>query len=162
MTLDRLDIVILQALQRDGRASFREVARQVGASVTTVSTRFERLRRSGIVTGFVPLLSAQRLSQAGRPPHCVVCYVDPSDKTPRRVARLAEVVSGHAGVCYVFEVMPGPRLIALASTRSEAESEELVGELSRLSGVSSVRTAPIRQVHKELPHHPIPALLPAA
>lgn len=160
--IDRLDIAILRVLQHDGRASFREVARRVGASVTTVSTRIDRLWRSGILTGFVPLLSARRLQEVGRPPHCVVCFIRPNGGGVRGLARVADAVAEHPRVCYVFEVMPGPQLIALASTRSEAESEALVSELSRLEGVSAVRTSPIRRVHKERPNHPIPAApLPA-
>ena len=158
--LDRLDVSILRALQRDGRASFRRVAKEVDASVTTVSTRVNRLQRLGVLTGFVPLLSVERLHEAGRPPTCVVCFIRPEKPGPREVARLAARISAQPNVCYVFEVDAGSRLIALCSTASERESRELLAELAQLSGIRSLRAVPIRRVHKERPRHPIPGLRP--
>ena len=73
--LDALDVAILGALQTDGRASLRRVAKGVGASVTTVSSRVRALERLGVLQGFVPLVSVQRLAAVGRSPHCVVLFV---------------------------------------------------------------------------------------
>lgn len=155
--LDRLDVSIVRALQRDGRASFRRVARQVGASVTTVSSRVGRMWRWGVVTGFVPLLNVQRLAEAGRSPHCVVCFVDPDPRSHRSVAEIARELADHPRVCYVFEVGDGSRLVTLASTDSERETASMLQELGRVTGVGRVRTEEIRRVHKERPNHPIPS-----
>lgn len=157
LSLDRLDVAILRALQRDGRASFRRVARSVDASVTTVSTRVRRLRRLGILTGFVPLVDAQRLQDAGRSLCCLFCHIRPVSSRPAGVARLAARVSAHPDVCYVFEVASRNELIALASTPSVEAGRELVQELARLPGVASLEAAPILRVHKERPRHPISA-----
>ncbi len=159
LELDRLDVAIVRALQRDGRASFRRVARQVRASVTTVSSRVNRLWRSGVVTGFVPLLSVQRLADAGRSPHCVVCFVETDPRSPRAIGEIARELAGHPRVCYVFEVGNGSRLVTLASTDSARETSSLLGELARVEGVGAVHSEEIKRVHKERPNHPIPSKL---
>ncbi len=156
--LDRLDVAILRALQQDGRASFRQVARVVDASVTTVSTRVRRLRRLGVLTGFVPLVNAQRLSDAGRSLCCLFCSIRPSSDDPAEIARLAERVGAFSEICYIFEVASHRELIALASTPSVEAGQALVARLAALKGVESLTTAPIERVHKERPRHPIPAV----
>jgi Lrp/AsnC family transcriptional regulator for asnA, asnC and gidA len=47
--LDTLDRVLINELQNDGRASFRDIAQRLGASERTISTRFTRLAEDGIV-----------------------------------------------------------------------------------------------------------------
>lgn len=45
--LDDVDTQIAQELEKDGRASFREVARQIGVSEGTVRGRVKRMQDSG-------------------------------------------------------------------------------------------------------------------
>ncbi|HEY1277542.1 MAG TPA: Lrp/AsnC family transcriptional regulator [Thermoleophilaceae bacterium] len=47
--LDTLDRVLINELQNDGRASFRDIAQRLGASERTISTRFTRLVDDGVV-----------------------------------------------------------------------------------------------------------------
>src|SRR5438874_8788643 len=51
--LDRIDQSIIEALQKNGRASFRRIAADVGVSEATVRARYSRLRDDNIlqVTG---------------------------------------------------------------------------------------------------------------
>lgn len=65
MKLDPLDIVILKELNADGRASFREIAKRASLSTPTVSARFERMNRAGLIRKFVPLLNLDASDSAG-------------------------------------------------------------------------------------------------
>lgn len=58
MKPDAIDTKILAALMKDGRASLRQVAQRTGLSTPTVSARFARMRKAGLITKFVPVLSA--------------------------------------------------------------------------------------------------------
>ena len=159
MPIDPLDVAILNALQVDGRASLRRVARTVGASVTTVSTRVRGLEKLGVLQGFVPLLSVQRLAAMGRSPHCVALFVRPSSSAREGIERAARAVAREPAVCYLFQLAGTSELLALASTRSERETAALVRSLEDLAPVARVRTIPIHRVHKERPNHPVgPAL----
>ena len=50
--LDPVDQTIVAALRRDGRQSIPALAEAVGISRATAYTRFDRLRDSGVITGF--------------------------------------------------------------------------------------------------------------
>jgi len=49
ISLDNIDLYILQTLQQDGRISFTEIAKQVGVSETTIRNRYQNLTERGIV-----------------------------------------------------------------------------------------------------------------
>ena len=153
--LDRLDVAVLAALQADGRASLRRVARVVGASVTTVSSRVRALERLGVLQGFVPLVSVQRLAALGRSPDCVVLYVAPRDRSPSGVEAAARAVARDPSVCYLFQLGGSSELLALASSASARATEGLVRSLAEIPGIASVRPIPIARVHKERPRHPV-------
>ncbi len=152
---DRLDVAILAALQADGRASLRRIARVVGASVTTVSSRVRELERSGVLQGFVPLVSVQRLAALGRSPACVVLYIHPSDRTAGGMEATARAVAELPSVCYLFQMAGSRELMALASTVSGPATDRLVRAVSELPCVARVRPLSIARVHKERPGHPV-------
>jgi Lrp/AsnC family transcriptional regulator, leucine-responsive regulatory protein len=52
MPLDRHDIAILQALQRDARMSLAEIAAQVGLTASPCWTRIKRMEESGVIEGY--------------------------------------------------------------------------------------------------------------
>lgn len=50
--LDRIDLKILDTLQRDGRISMTDLAERIGLSTSPCSERVRRLERSGVITGY--------------------------------------------------------------------------------------------------------------
>ncbi len=59
LTLDKLDIAILQALMRDARASYRQIARTLRTTTPTIAYRVERLKKAGLLKGFIPVLDLE-------------------------------------------------------------------------------------------------------
>ncbi|MEW2349205.1 MULTISPECIES: Lrp/AsnC family transcriptional regulator [unclassified Streptomyces] len=58
---DATDWRLLDALQRDGRASFAELAREVAMSPSAVTERVRRLEEAGFVRGYTAVLDPERL-----------------------------------------------------------------------------------------------------
>ena len=52
MTLDDLDLRLLEALQRDGRAGYAELGRTIGLSASATTERVRRLEEAGVITGY--------------------------------------------------------------------------------------------------------------
>lgn len=60
-SLDETDLRILDALQRDGRASFADLAREVAMSASAVTERVRRLESLGVISGYGATVDAERL-----------------------------------------------------------------------------------------------------
>ncbi|MFM1907272.1 MAG: hypothetical protein RLZZ591_949 [Pseudomonadota bacterium] len=59
--LDRLDLKILDALQRDGRMANLKLAETIGLSPTAVLARVQRLTREGYILGYEARLNPLKL-----------------------------------------------------------------------------------------------------
>ena len=55
--IDNIDVKIIRALQKDARANFSDIAKDCGVSTDTISKRFKRMKRTGIVRGTTILLN---------------------------------------------------------------------------------------------------------
>jgi Lrp/AsnC family transcriptional regulator for asnA, asnC and gidA len=56
---DELDRKIIQALNRNARRSYREIAKEVGISVTSVIHRVKKLQESGAIKGYIPVVDQE-------------------------------------------------------------------------------------------------------
>ena len=130
IALDRTDWSLLTALQRDGRASYAELARAVAMSPSAVAERVRRLEEAGVIAGYRATLDPERVGlqvmafvrlryPTGnyRPFHAML------DTTPEIVE--AHHVTGED--CFVLKVL----------ARSMRHLEEVTG---RISGLGSVTT----------------------
>ena len=59
--LDELDVAILRRLNTDARKSFRDIARELKVSISTISNRVKRLEQEGIIIGYIPVLDEKKL-----------------------------------------------------------------------------------------------------
>ena len=59
--IDRIDLRILNVLQRDGRISNLKLAESVALSPTAVLARVQRLQRDGYILGYEALLNPHKL-----------------------------------------------------------------------------------------------------
>ncbi len=55
---DELDKKIIRSLNENARKSFREVAKDVGTSVTAVIHRVKKFEESGVIKGYIPLVDS--------------------------------------------------------------------------------------------------------
>lgn len=58
---DDIDMRILEALQRDGRATYAELARTVSMSASAVTERVRRLEENGVIAGYSAVVDPERL-----------------------------------------------------------------------------------------------------
>ena len=59
--MDRIDIHILELLQKDTSLPVADIARKVGLSVTPCWRRIQKMEEDGIITKRVALLDAQKI-----------------------------------------------------------------------------------------------------
>jgi len=129
--LDRTDWQLLAELQRNGRATYAELARAVAMSPSAVAERVRRLEEAGVIAGYRAQVDPERVGldvmafvrlryPTGnyKPFHALL------DTTPEIIE--AHHVTGED--CFVLKVL----------TRSMRHLEEVTG---RISGLGSVTTS---------------------
>src|SRR5512136_932543 len=61
LDLDDLDIDILRSLNENARKSFRDIAKELHVSLTTVSNRVKALEKASVIQGYMPVLDPAKL-----------------------------------------------------------------------------------------------------
>jgi DNA-binding Lrp family transcriptional regulator len=61
MEIDKIDVAIIEALKKDARTSFREIARLLNVSPDTISNRFERLKKEGVIINSTVVIDPSRI-----------------------------------------------------------------------------------------------------
>jgi DNA-binding Lrp family transcriptional regulator len=59
--LDELDIDILRSLNENARKSFRDIAKELHVSLTTVSNRVRAMEHAGVIQGYMPIVDPSKL-----------------------------------------------------------------------------------------------------
>ena len=123
--LDRIDLKILDVLQRQGRTSMTELGELVGLSTSPCSERVKRLERQGYISGYHAHVIPQRLGRS----LLVFIEIRLSQKSPqifdavrREVGQMPEVLECHL-VSGSFDYLLKARL------RVMTEYRELLGHI---------------------------------
>ncbi|MEV5959912.1 Lrp/AsnC family transcriptional regulator [Streptomyces sp. NPDC051987] len=127
---DATDRRILDVLQRDGRASFAELAREVAMSPSAVTERVRRLEEAGVIQGYAAVVDPERL---GLPILAFVRLRYPNGNYKPfhdLVAATPEILEAHhvtGDDCFVIKV----------TARSMRHLEEISGRIGALGSVTT-------------------------
>lgn len=64
MSLDVLDMKIIQCLTDDARTTYRSMAEEAGVSEATIKNRIDRMMEDGVITKFTVMLDYHKLGRA--------------------------------------------------------------------------------------------------
>ena len=134
MALDPIDSEILRLLREDGRISWRDLGAAVGLSANAVADRVRRMRKSGVITGFVALVDP---AAGGRNVEALVGVtlkrgVD-SDAFGATAARLEPVVE-------ILHLSGAPDYQLRVACRDTAELDALLRTLRNRFGAADTET----------------------
>ncbi len=127
---DATDWHILDVLQREGRASFAELARAVAMSPSAVTERVRRLEEAGVIQGYAAVVDPERL---GLPILAFVRLRYPNGNYKPfhdLVAATPEILEAHhvtGDDCFVIKV----------TARSMRHLEEISGKIGTLGSVTT-------------------------
>ncbi|CAL9370704.1 HTH-type transcriptional regulator LrpC [Streptomyces sp. enrichment culture] len=127
---DATDWRILDVLQRDGRASYAELARAVSMSASAVTERVRRLEEAGIIRGYAAVVDPERI---GLPVLAFVRLRYPTGNYKPfhdLVAATPEILEAHhvtGDDCFVLKV----------AARSMRHLEEVSGRVGALGSVTT-------------------------
>lgn len=135
--LDAFDHRILAALQRNGKASFNDIAAEVGLSPSACHKRLKAIEERGLIAGYVAIVAEEKV---GLKTHVFVQVTLKSQKEDV-LAAFEKSVGRHREImeCYL---MAGQSDYMLRILCRDAEDYERVHNqiLTRLPGVDRVQT----------------------
>lgn len=143
--LDRYDLNILTELQRDARLSNQELAERIGLSPSPCSRRVKQLEDDGYILRQVALLDRKSLGLT-LTAHVLIGM---DRHTPERFEHFEQIISQHPEVleCSLITGMDADYQLKVVVPDMDRYQQFLLGTLTRIEGVSSVRSSfVLRQV----------------
>jgi Lrp/AsnC family leucine-responsive transcriptional regulator len=135
--LDRFDISLLSALQKDAHATNQQIGEQIHLSASQVSRRIQRLESTGIIRRYVALMDPARLGLGVR----AMAYVTLTHHSgeegmafEREIENLPEVMD-----CYAV-AGESDYILQIVAADLNALSDSVLRRLTRIKGVSSIRS----------------------
>lgn len=121
--LDQTGWKLLEALQKNGRSSYRALGKHVGLSTPAVSERISKLEEAGIITGYRALLDLEKLDRA------ITAFVS-IQTTPETSPPLITFVQSSPVVLEAHYITGEASFILKIAVSSIRELEQFIQELS--------------------------------
>jgi len=137
LLLDKFDISLLAALQRNAHATNHEIGEHIHLSASQVSRRIQRLQASGIIHRYVTLLDPVAIGLGVR----AISYVtlsrhggDEGSAFEREIKAIPEVLD-----CYAV-AGESDYILQIVAADLAVLSESVLRVLTRIKGVASIRS----------------------
>lgn len=146
MTLDRIDIKILDLLQKDGKISNIKLAEAVNLSATAALARVQKLTAEGYILGFEAKLNPQLLGA-----NFVVFVEILLDKTtPNALDAFSDAVVQYSEIMACHMISGGFDFLVKIRCADMDEFRRISGQvLWQLPGVKETRSYPVMEVIKD-------------
>lgn len=150
--MDALDLKLIDALQRDGRASFSDLAALLDLSGPAVADRVRKLESRGVIRGFGARIDPGALGLD------LTAFVGVTVERPEHVPAFLARLEQLDAVLECHHVAGEESYLLKVRVRGTAELERLlVDELKALPGVVRTRTTVVLSTAKETARLPLPA-----
>ena len=149
LSIDRLDVELLEMLAGDARAGVVDLASRLGISRNTVQARLRRLEEGGLLTGYRPEL---RLAEAGVSVEAFIGLEVQQD-------RLASIIDALVAMPQVLEIHATTGredLLVRVATETQADLQQLIEGIVGTAGV--VHSTTTLALTTPLPYRAVPLL----
>jgi len=148
--LDSTDLAIIRELVKDGRASYRSIAKRLGISVATVASRVTALEREGVVKGYTALVDYEKLGYE-------LTAIIELTISKGKLIEVQRQVAEKPNVSGVYDVTGETDSIILARFKSRDELNKFVKWLLSIPYVERTLTHLVLGIVKEDPRYPLKA-----
>ena len=142
MKLDKVDVDILKILQKDGRASFRDIAKKVGVTTPTVSSKVGMYEQMGLIKGFAARLDTDTLGE--------ISIILSAKCKPSDVPMVADELKKLEEVREVY-LVGGSWMHAKITLKDTAHLNEFLSKLTQISDIQDYEYKTIIRTVKEEP-----------
>ena len=132
--LDRLDLQLLDALQRNARSTFAELATTVGLGSSAVHERVKRLEQRGYLKGYSARLDGRRLGIE------LTAFVSVYTTPEVQYDAFARVVSALPEIAEIHSVAGEESFVLKVLTRSTGHLDDFLSRLKVIDGIARTKT----------------------
>jgi len=140
--LDRLDWEILRELAHNSRQSLRKIARKLGVSVNTVSSRIKELEKKGIIKKYTIVIDYEKLG------FDLTAIIEVSILKGKLIDVENEIAK-LPGVCAVYDVTGLTDAMIIARVKNRRELNSLVKTILKMDYVDKTNTHVVLNTVKE-------------
>ncbi|MCV7388074.1 Lrp/AsnC family transcriptional regulator [Mycolicibacterium porcinum] len=149
LSIDRLDVELLEMLASDARVGVVELASRLGISRNTVQARLRRLEEGGLLTGYRPELM---LKQAGISTEAFIGL----EVQQGRLASIVDALIAMPQVLEIHATTGREDLLVRVATETQAELQKLIEAIVGTVGV--VHSTTTLALTTPLPYRSVPLL----
>ena len=142
VSIDDLDDRLLAQLTHDARRSFRDMAKELGVSTSTVADRVRRLEASGVAKGYSVIVDHQKLGYD-------LTAITEIVVSKGRLLDMENAIAKIPGVCAVYDVTGGSDGIVIAKFRDRESLSAFTKSLLSLPFVDRTDTHLVLTTVKE-------------
>jgi DNA-binding Lrp family transcriptional regulator len=142
LNLDDVDRKILRELQKDGRASFRDISARISVSTPTVSSRVQAMLDVGLIKGYSTMLDADMLGQISV---ALILESKPSD-LDKVVSRITE-----DEIVRQIYVLSDSRILCILSFYNQIKYQRFLESLAQVPEIVKMDNSMVMRVPKESP-----------
>lgn len=128
MALNDTDIRILEILQNDARIAYSAIARELDIPESTVRYRVDKLRESGVITGFVALLDPRKIGYG-------ITAIGLIKVEAAQLQEVSEVLASFDEARHVFRSTGVYDLVAVIHAADIAGLNDLIAKIKMVPGV---------------------------
>lgn len=132
--VDAIDHHLLRLLHEDGRRTFSEMAPEVGLSVAAVKRRVDRLRETGVITGFTVQVDHARLGWG------VQAFTELRYAGATRVEDIIATTTNVPEVQAVFTIAGDPDALVQVRARDLEHLQEVIDTLRSSGKITGTKT----------------------
>lgn len=132
--IDDVDSALLRLLHEDGRRTFADMAAQVGLSTAATKRRVDRLRETGVITGFTVQVDHKKLGWA------VEAFSEVRYAGTTNVSDIVETASRQPEVQAVYTVAGDLDALVQVRVRDLEHLQEVIDRLRRTGTITGTRT----------------------
>ena len=146
--LDDRDLAIIACLQDDARATYADVAAQVGLSASSVHERVRKLEAAGTIRGYRAVVDPEAIGLM------VTALIAVTPLDPRQPDDLPERLGDFAEVEDCLSVAGEANYVLKVRTRSTSDLEDLIRRLREQAGVATRTTIALSIPYEGRPVRP--------
>jgi len=143
MTLDNIDIKILNTLQENGRTKRNLIAEAVGLSLPSLSDRLKKLEDHGIIEGYYTKLNKQFFK------YDIMAFVSIIMDSSKYYEQLAENIKATPEIMECYSILGEGSHMVKALVKDTKSLEKLLGKIQSWNGVNRTVTSFVLSTIKE-------------